>query len=139
MRPSLVRGDVVILDRLSYFISSPQIGDIVVFRTPDAPEISYSIKRIIAGPGDEVDFIYNNFYVNGYRLNDPFSYYDVHRMAGWVDFPIIIEDGFYFVLGDYRNGSWDSRFADFGNIPYSNIVGRVWIRIHPLSSFARIR
>ena len=140
MEPSLSDGDVVILNRLSFFFSNPRVDDIVAFPSPGDTDMFY-IKRIIAIPGDEIDFIDNSFYINGSRLGDPFSYYDVYRIAGsnWVDFPIIIEEGLYFVLGDNRNESRDSRFVSVGNIPHNNMVGRVWIRIWPLSSFGRVR
>ena len=136
MEPSLAHGDFVILNRLSYFFSNPRIDDIVAFPNPGEPDIVI-IKRIIARPGDEVDFRYDSFYINGYRLDDPFSY--ELRRHGDVVFPIIIEDNMYFVLGDNRNRSLDSRFVSVGNIPHNNMVGRVWIRIWPLSSFGRVR
>ena len=136
MEPSLAHGDVVILNRLSYFFSTPRVDDIVAFPYPNEPSIFY-IKRIIARSGDEVDFRDNNFYINGYRLDDPFSYELLRH--GDVVFPIIIEEGFYFVLGDNRNSSKDSRFISVGNIAHNDMVGRVWIRIWPLSSFGRVR
>ena len=136
MQPSLVDGDLVILNRVSYIFSNPRVDDIVAFPNPANRDIFY-IKRIVAGPGDEVDFRYDSFYINGYRLDDPFSYGLIR--LGDVDFPIIIEEGLYFVLGDNRNSSLDSRFVSVGNIPHNDMVGRVWIRIWPLSSFGRVR
>ena len=132
MQPSLSHGDVIILNRLSYFFSKPRINDIVAFPNPKDPKQFY-IKRVIARPGDEVDFVDNRFYINGELLDEP------TELVGDVNFPIVIEEGLYFVLGDNRNGSRDSRFVAVGNIAHKNMVGRVWIRLWPLSSFGRVK
>ena len=132
MEPSLADGDVLILNKFSYLFSDPRIDDIIAFPNPNEPDVFY-IKRIIARPGDEIDFIDGIFYINGEPLNERTS------LVGDVDFPIIVEEGLYFVLGDNRNGSRDSRFISVGNVPSNDMVGRVWIRIWPLSSFGRVR
>ena len=136
MEPTLLHGDMVILNRFSYLFSDPRLGDIVAFPYPQDPS-EYYIKRIVAVPGDTVDLRNGTFYVNGSPLDDDFSY-DLILARGDVDFPITIEEGRYFVLGDNRNGSVDSRFQSVGTIQSSEMVGRVAIRLWPIGRFGQV-
>jgi len=136
MEPSLSHGDVLILNRLSYVFSSPRVGDIVAFPYPEDPS-AYFIKRIIAQGGDVVDIQDNRFVINGVPLDDPFSHEPLR--APWnVNFPITVEEGHFFVLGDNRNGSRDSRNASVGNVDGDEMIGRVLVRIWPFSTFGRV-
>jgi len=136
MEPSLSHGDVLILNRLSYVFSSPQVGDIVAFPYPEDPS-SYFIKRIIAQGGDVVDIQENRFIINGQPLDDPFSA-ELLRAPWNVNFPITVEEGRFFVLGDNRNGSRDSRNVSVGNVYGDEMIGRVLVRIWPFSTFGRV-
>jgi len=136
MEPSLSHGDVLILNRLSYVFSSPSVGDIVAFPYPEDPS-AYFIKRIIAQGGDVVDIQDNQFIINGVPLDDPFSQEPLR--APWnVNFPITVEEGRFFVLGDNRNGSRDSRNVTVGNVDGDEMIGRVFVRIWPFSTFGRV-
>jgi len=136
MEPTLSHGDILILNRFSYLFSSPRAGDIVAFPYPEDPS-AYFIKRVIAGAGDTVDLQDNQFLVNGAPLDDPFSQEPIR--ASWnVNFPVTVEEGRHFVLGDNRNGSRDSRNVTVGNVSGNDMVGKVLIRIWPLSSFGRV-
>jgi len=136
MEPTLSHGDMVVLNRLSYLFFDPRVGDIVAFPFAEDPSEFY-IKRVIAAPGDIVDLRNGLFYVNGEPLDDAFSYYPTVSF-GDIRFPITIEDGRYFVLGDNRNGSMDSRFASVGNIRARDMVGRVAIRFYPFNRFGTV-
>jgi len=136
MESTLSHGDMVILNRLSYLFFNPRIGDIIAFPNPENNG-EFFIKRIIAGPGDIVDLLDGFFVINGIPLEDNFSA-NPTSLLGNVSFPIEIEEGRYFVLGDNRNNSLDSRSADVGNIQARDMVGRVAIRVFPFDRFGRV-
>jgi len=136
MEPSLSHGDVLILNRFSYLFLSPRVGDIVAFPYPENPS-EFFIKRVIAVSGDVVDMQDSQFSVNGILLNDDFS--DTPVLShGTIGFPRTVEEGRFFVLGDNRNGSKDSRYASVGTIAGSDMLGRVFVRVWPLASFGRV-
>ena len=136
MEPSLSHGDVLVLNRFSYLFTNPQVGDIVAFPYPTNPS-DYFIKRVIAVSGDVVDLQDEQFYINGYALADDFSIYPV-LTAGTVAFPLTVEEGHLFLLGDNRNVSRDSRCVTVGNVPKDDMLGKVLVRFWPLSSFGRV-
>ena len=136
MEPSFSEGDFLVLNRFSYLFNDPQVGDVVAFPYPGDPDY-YFIKRIVAQGGDVVDIINGQFVINGAPLDDPFS----HELltAPWnVNFPLTVEAGRFFVLGDNRNGSRDSRNVTVGNIQGEDMIGRVFVRIWPFSTFGRV-
>jgi len=136
MVPTLNHGDVLILNRFTYLFNDPSVGDIVAFPFPEDPS-DYFIKRIVAAPGDVVDFIDGVFYVNGTPLDDAFSHIDVRSMVT-VNFPVTVEEGRYFVLGDNRNNSQDSRYSTVSNVYGRDMLGRVFVRVWPFSSFGGV-
>ena len=136
MEPTLSHGDMVVLNRFSYIFSSPRVGDIVAFPFQGQPNQHY-IKRIVAVPGDVVDLRAGVFYINNEPLNDDFSLPPTISL-GDVLFPVTVEEGRFFVLGDNRNGSMDSRFTSVGTVPARDMVGRVAIRIFPFDRFGRV-
>ncbi|MCL2187461.1 MAG: signal peptidase I [Defluviitaleaceae bacterium] len=135
MEPTLYDGDMVVLNRAGWLISGPRIGDIVAFPYRLDPSENY-IKRIIAIGGDTVDLYDGAFYVNDLRLDDDFSHERVIR-PGDENFPLTVPDGTIFVLGDNRNNSKDSRFTAVGSVPYTDVVGRVSVRVWPFGSLGR--
>jgi len=136
MVPTVNHGDILFLNSFTYLFNDPQVGDIVAFPFPNDPN-EYFIKRIIAAPGDVVDLIDGTFYVNGAPLNDAFIGTDVVS-AGNVAFPVTVEEGRYFVLGDNRNNSQDSRYTSVGNVYGRDMLGRAFVRVWPLSSFGGV-
>jgi len=137
MEPTLSHGDMVVLNRVGWLVFGPRVGDIVAFPYHFNPGDNF-IKRVIAMEGDEVDLRDGAFYVNGVRLDDDFSQDRVIR-RGDADIllPLVVPEGTIFVLGDNRNYSKDSRFVTVGNVPVSDVVGRVLVRVWPLGSFGR--
>lgn len=140
MLPTLEHGDMLLLNRFSYIFSSPRVGDIVAFPPYEDDPGRFYIKRIVAGPGDIVEFRNNAFYVNGERLADDFSRDAVVNggTLAAIEGGLEIEYGQFFVLGDHRNGSRDSRFVDVGTVPAEKMVGRVVLRIWPLGTFGTV-
>jgi signal peptidase I len=137
MAPTLEHGDFIFLNRLVYHLSSPKAGDIIAFPYAENPDDVF-IKRIIAVPGDVVDFRDGFFIINGAPLDDDFSGEPTFSF-GDVIFPITVEDGHFFVLGDNRNGSQDSRFSGVGNVPARDIIGRAEVRVFPLKRAGWVR
>ena len=133
MYPTYNHADRVLINRLVYLFSEPQLGDVVAFPYAANPSDHY-IKRIVGMPGDVMDFNNGFIYRNGTRLDDDFVD-DTHVSPGTVVFPLVVEDGAYFVLGDNRRISEDSRFVAVGNVPRQDIIGRVNFRWLPLNRF----
>ena len=134
MYPTLENGDNLIVEKVSYYFRDPQRFDIVVFPYPEDPDVHY-IKRIIGLPGETVQIIDGYVYIDGELLEEDVYGYEVMNYAGIAQDPIVLGEDEYFVLGDNRNNSEDSRFEEVGVIQGSDITGRAWIRIWPLSSF----
>jgi len=136
MMPTLSDGDRVILNRAAVVFGEPRVGDIVAFPYPNNPSDHY-IKRVIGVYGDVVDMVGGRFIVNGEPLDDAFSH-ELVLATGNVNFPVTVEEGRVFVLGDNRNGSKDSRYASVGTILNRDIIGRVLVRIWPMDSLGQV-
>ena len=132
MAPTLEDQDRLIVNKLAYRLHDPQIGDIVMLYYPVHPEKAF-VKRVIAREGDRVRIVDGRVYRNDILIDDSFvpSQYRSHDDWG----PRVIDEGFYFVMGDHRNNSSDSRH--WGPVPKKYIVGKVKVRWWPLQD-ARI-
>lgn len=121
MAPTLEAGDFIIADTWLYRSEKPQAGDIVVYEPYPNSEIKY-VKRIVGVPGDEVELRGGRLFLNGRPARE--KYLDPALRVGGIDFgPELLEGGEYFVLGDNRGNSRDSRYH--GAVPLSRISGRV--------------
>ncbi len=133
MEPSFFDHEYLIIDELSYRFTDPSRGDIVVFRYPMDPK-QYFIKRVIGLPGETVEVtetevkIYNDQHPNGLALDEG-SYLDEGGVSSPTRRTLTLKTGEYFVMGDNRGSSLDSRY--FGAIQRTDIVGRVWLRGWP--------
>ncbi|MCL2371905.1 MAG: signal peptidase I [Defluviitaleaceae bacterium] len=137
MEPTLQHGDMVVLNRLSYWFISPRAGDIVAFPYQGNPSEMY-IKRVVGVPGDIIDLRNGIFYVNDQPMDDDFTGIEVLAI-GNISFPTeAVPEGHFFVLGDNRNQSKDSRFTSVGTIPEGDMLGKVLVRIWPLGSLGRV-
>ncbi len=136
MEPTLLNDEKVIISRFYYYFTSPAYNDIVAFPYRSDPSKFY-IKRIIGLPGDVVDFVDYQFTLNGKVLDDDFSEESIVAL-GDVEFPLTVPEDSYFVLGDNRNRSNDSRFKSVGCIKRSEILGKVQLRIWPLNKIGLI-
>ncbi len=130
MSACLEDGDEVLINRFSYKFISPKPGDIIAFLPNGNTNTHYYIKRIIAVPGDKVQIVDGIIYVNEEELQEEI---EVSRIedAGLAAEPVMLGEDEYFVLGDNRNNSEDSRFASIGNVKEDYIIGRVWFTIAP--------
>jgi signal peptidase I len=128
MEPSLFESQRLIIDKISYRVHPPQRNDIVVLNLPGMDEML--VKRIIGLPGEEVEVRDGKLYINGVLMKETFIAHTAH-----YDFPATTLGPLnYFVLGDNRDNSNDSR--SFGSVQREHIVGRVWLRYWPLRQFA---
>lgn len=134
MKPVLNSGDVVLMNRLAYTLSSPERFDIAVFERESS---GLNLKRIIGLPGETVQIIGSQIYINGELLEADEAITTV-TIAGLAEYPIELGEDEYFLLGDNRDSSEDSRFASIGNIKRSQLVGKAWLLFKPFSSFGRL-
>ena len=138
MEPTLSNNVQLILDKISYRFSEPQRFDIIVFPFQYAEKTFY-VKRIIGLPGETVQIdLQGNIYINGQILNEDYGKETIN-FAGLAVEPITLGDDEYFVMGDNRNNSSDSRDPSVGNIRRSNIIGKAWGRIWPLNKFGVLK
>ena len=131
MYDTLEDGDNLIVEMVSYRFSDPQRFDVIVFEVSGLDHVYY-IKRIIGLPGETVQISDGNIYIDGELLEEDYGY-EAITDPGLASSPITLGDDEYFVLGDNRNDSSDSRFGVVGNVSRSQIVGRAWVRIWPLN------
>lgn len=130
MEPTLSDGDNLIVDKITYRIREPKRFEIIVFPYQYA-EGTYYIKRIIGLPGETVQIDEaGRIYIDGELLSESYGK-EVMTEPGLAGKGVTLAENEYFVLGDNRNDSADSRFVSVGNIKREQIVGRAWIRMYP--------
>lgn len=138
MEPTLSDQDNLLVDKLSYRLHDPKRFDVVVFPYQYADK-TYFIKRIIGLPGETVRIDdTGSIYINNELLMEAYGK-EVIEDPGLARDGITLGADEYFVLGDNRNDSSDSRFVSVGNIKGSQIIGKAFLRIYPFSAFGRIR
>lgn len=130
MSPTLMQGEILLIDRLTLFLRSPKRGDLVIFENPATGE--ELIKRVVALPGETVDIVNGIVYIDGRKLDE--SAYAPTAGADYM--PAVVPENSVFVLGDDRAGSLDSRDPDLGCIPFSRLDGKVRVRVSPLTRAA---
>lgn len=140
MEPMLSDGDNLIVDKITYRFSDPKRFDIIVFPF-QYQENTYFIKRIIGLPGETVQIDeQGNIYINGELLPESYGREVIKpENVGIAINPIVLGEDEYFVMGDNRNNSQDSRTEIVGNIRRKDIVGRAWVRIWPLAKIGILR
>jgi signal peptidase I len=132
METTLNDSDKVIINKFSYRFTDPKRFDVIVFKQSGKEHSYYDIKRIYGLPGETLQIKEGLIYINGEVIEDKIN---AEPMAnyGLADEEIILEENEYFVLGDNRNNSEDSRFASIGNIRKDEIVGEAFIRVKPFN------
>ncbi|HRX57577.1 MAG TPA: signal peptidase I [Eubacteriales bacterium] len=124
MEPTLTGGEVVLCDRLAKYVSKPERGDIILFKTEDG----VFIKRIVGLPGESVEVVGGYVFIDSRPLDESAYASDY---AGDME-PVIVPDGEVFVLGDKRSQMYDSRLEAVGCISYENILGELRVRVAPI-------
>lgn len=136
MEATLHDGDNLIVDKLSYHFREPKRFEIIVFPYRHK-ENTYYIKRIIGLPGETVQVKDGYVYINGEKLDENYGL-EVMEDAGIAAEPIELGEDEYFVLGDNRNHSSDSRDPSVGILHRDELIGRAWVRVWPLDSIGVI-
>jgi signal peptidase I len=138
MEPGLHTGELVLVTQLAYRFGSPHRGDVIVLHPPSDPNGQPFIKRIIGLPGDVITITTTSIIVDGVKLNEPYTY-----PLGKDEIPNTsvldqqkVGPNEYFVLGDHRTNSTDSRV--FGGVPRQNIIGKAEFVLWPLGSLEKI-
>ena len=144
MEPTIMTGDHIFGNRLAYKIGDPERYDIIIFRYPD-DESQLFIKRVIGLPGDTVEFRDGRVYVNNSEMALPDDFCSVHGQT-WLDErrtsltnPFTVPEGSYFVMGDNRVNSRDSRFWTNPFVKREKILGEAFFRYWPLNEISLIR
>jgi signal peptidase I len=126
MQHTLEPGDFVISNQLYYRYNNPKQGDLIIFKYPRDEKIDF-VKRIVACPGDTIEIKDSQVFINGNKINEPYAFdaptalKDMQPMKNFG--PFVVPDNEYFVMGDNRNNSEDSRV--WGTVPRHNIEGKV--------------
>lgn len=138
MNPTLSNGDNLIVDKLTYHFKDPERYDIIVFPFK-YEENTYYIKRIIGLPGETIQIIDGYVYIDGELLESDIYGAEVMRDANIAAEPIALGEDEYFVLGDNRNHSSDSRDPSVGVLTREDLLGRALVRIYPFDQVGVIK
>ena len=152
MEPTLENDDSLLVDKVSYCFGQPKRYDVIVFEPAIANVSKYYVKRIIGLPGETVQIVEGEVCIDGSPLEDgviygfsledddgnPIEPEKIYN-AGLASEPITLGYDEYFVLGDNRNNSEDSRFSNVGNVKYSSIIGRIWAVSSPFGRMGLVK
>ena len=129
MQPTLENDDRLIVNKLAYELHAPRVGDVVMLLSPDEPGTAL-VKRVVAGPGDHVRVLDGQVLVNDVPVDDSFVAPEFKSFDHWG--PDVVPPAHYFVMGDHRNNSRDSRAFRF--VPQKYILGKVQVRWWPVGT-----
>lgn len=136
MIPTINKGDHMLINRVPFYYRDPARGEIVIFRQDDIN----LVKRVIGLPGDQVELLDGSVYINGKPLDESaYLNADIYSypLDSDVEFPYTVPEGHYFVMGDNRGNSQDSRY--FGAIPRTDIFAKGGVKIWPLQDIGMVR
>uniref|UniRef100_UPI00402621D7 signal peptidase I n=1 Tax=Agathobacter sp. TaxID=2021311 RepID=UPI00402621D7 len=125
MNDTLTNEEQILVNRFIYNVSSPKQGDVIAFLPNGNEKSHYYVRRVIACPGDTIQIKEGVVYVNGEAYQEKITVASIED-AGVASEEIKLGDDEYFVLGDNRNNSEDSRLANIGNVKKSYIIGKAW-------------
>lgn len=134
MESTLENGDDIIVEKFSYLTNNPERYDIIVFR--ESESVNY-IKRVIALPGETIQITEGKIYINERAIFDAYGNAKMED-GGIAKKPIKLGQDEYFVLGDNRNASKDSRDKAVGVIKRDQIIGKAWLRVLPFDNFGKL-
>ncbi len=128
MEETIYANDTILVDRVAYKISSPQADDVIAFIPSSNKNAQISVKRIVGVPGDSIRISNGYLYVNGEKYDESIDA-DTMSDAGLASDELTLGEDEYFVLGDNRNNSEDSRYSSVGIVNKDEIIGKIWLDI----------
>lgn len=134
MSPALENKQEILVNRFIYSVSNPKPNDVIVFLPNGNEKSHYYVKRVIGVPGDTVEVKDGAVYVNGELFEEKVETAAILD-PGLASEKITLEEDEYFVLGDNRNNSEDSRYANIGNVKKEYIIGKAWFIVSPYADF----
>lgn len=137
MEITLNRDDRILVNKLAYSRNNPERFDVVVFTKSGKEHSYYSVKRIIGLPGETVQIKDGCVYINGTVLDEAMLTEPI-ALGGLATEELILDEDEYFVLGDNRNNSEDSRFANVGCVVMDEIVGKAWLRTNKFAIISKL-
>lgn len=136
MEPTVLAGDKMFINVAAYKLSSPKRGDIIAFKN-GADDEGIHIKRVIGLPDETVQIRDGHIIIDGKTYIEDKEFSEITN-PGIAEEPVSVGSNEYFVLGDNRNNSEDSRHLDVGLIKEENIIGKLWIRFSPMDRFGLV-
>ncbi|MDD5936471.1 MAG: signal peptidase I [Clostridiales bacterium] len=137
MDVTLQADNKIIINKLAYKFGKPKRYDVIVFKQSGKEHSYYNIKRVIGLPGETVLIKDGVVYINDEVLEEPMITEPI-QIPGLAEDKITLEEDEYFVLGDNRNNSEDSRFANIANVVRKDIIGKAWLRLKPFDFVNKI-
>ena len=138
MNPGLKNGDITLVNRLVYDVRKPRRGDIIAFKPNGNESSHYYMKRVIGLPGETIECKEGIIFIDGEMLEEDYKTTAIEEL-GLLEEPITLKNDEFFVLGDDRQSSEDSRMANIGNVKRSEIAGKVWFVISPIKHLGIVR
>lgn len=138
MSPTLESGEKILVNRVGCKLFGPGRNDLIVFLPNGNEKSHYYIKRVIGLPGDRVQIQDGIVYINGEPFEEKIEVSAIENPL-LAEEEIVVEEDEYFVLGDNRNNSEDSRYASIGNVKKEYIVGKAWCIVYPWSRFGLLK
>ena len=138
MQPVIENEDTVLINRFAYSFTKPKRYSVAAFKLPGSNSSKVYVKRVIGLPGEKIQIKDGHVYINGEQLKDD-VYTDTIRTAGLAANEITLGKDEYFLLGDNRNNSEDSRFAGVGIVKEKNITGSVWAIVGPVKRLGFVK
>ena len=138
MTPTLENGEKVLVNRFVYKLFDPKQNDLIVFQPNGNEKSHYYVKRVIALPGDTVQIKDGKVYVNGELVAESVETEKIEN-AMMAENEIVVGEDEYFVLGDNRNNSEDSRYASIGNVKKDHITGEAWMVVYPFDRIGLLK
>ncbi len=138
MEPTLAEDSSIVVNKLAYLRKGPKRFDVIVFEQEGEEHHYYHVKRVIGLPGETVQIVNGSVYINGVMLKETVRDLPQIHLAGLAAEEFTLDEDEYFVLGDNRNKSEDSRFANIGNVTKEQIVGKAWFTLKPFNIISQM-
>ncbi len=138
MNPQLENGDITLINRLVYNMRKPKKGEVIAFKPNGNENSHYYIKRVIGLPGETIEYVDGEILIDSEAIEEDYNTTKIEEL-GLLEEPITLGKEEYFVLGDDRQNSEDSRMANVGNVKQSEIAGKVWLVVSPMKHFGFVK